>query len=147
MTEPILQAHIHLSTTIGSAPENAPNLTWKVTHQEEVPVVFVSLKRSLKGNLRAGAVRSGGNVLQLRNYGYTVKVIADDTYTVHQRKELLKGLFGQTVYLVPHWHCNDGVDHTEFVRTMFCSRVAVFGTDMPGLQFYYVDIELEDASY
>lgn len=144
--EQLVQNHIHLSTTLGSAPENAPDLTWKVRFQDgryDVPVTFARPARAVRGQLRVFNILIGGLPLQRNDFRYVVSVRANADYTTEERVAQLKALHLQTVYLVDHIHPGDGTDHTDYVRRMFC-EVAAFTSEHLALQFYWVPIRLTD---
>lgn len=141
-----LRDHIHMSTTLGSAPENAPNITWVVTDRLPVPMMFLSLKRAKNGTLRRHVLKSGGQEVQLENLKYTVRVAETDTQTIEERAAQLKALNGKFVYVCDLFHAPDGQDHTADVRSMVLAFVGEFPTVGPGLPFFDVDISLEDAS-
>lgn len=132
--------------SIGGGPENAPDLKWSVTDRLDTPQVFLSLRRSLNGKLRAHRLMNHNGVVQLNNFVYTVKVSADWGRTLEQSIEALKAMNGQDVWLCDVFHANDGDDHTPDVRPMVLSRMGAFPPIGPGLQHFYVDIELEDNS-
>lgn len=140
-----LQNHIHISTALQSSGEKAPTLKWVVTDRLEIPVKFMALKRSLSGALRKHCLLDTGGVVQLTHFKYTVKVQADYSYTLEQRIAQLRALDGQNVYLCDSFHLADGQDHTASVREMVIS-VGEFPPVGPGLPFFLVDVELEDAS-
>lgn len=140
------QNHIHLSTTLGGYPEFAPDITWKVIDRLEVPTVFVSLKRTLTGRLRAHRLRVNGEVVQLSSMNYTVVVQPAGEQGTEERLNDLKAMQGHPVYLVDNVHCDDGLDHTPYIRPMFLARVAEPVMFDKMLFRYHVDIELEDAS-
>jgi len=140
-----LQNHIHLSTALQPSGEKAPDLKWVVTDRLEIPVKFMSLKRSLSGVLRMHRLKDTGGVVQLTDFKYTVKVQADYGYTLEQRIAQLRVLDGQSVYLCDSFHVTDGQDHMTAVRSMVAS-VGDFAPIGPGLPFFLVDVELTDAS-
>lgn len=140
-----LQDHIHLSTTIGPAPESAPNLTWVVTDRLEIPKIHMSIRESLNGRVRKHVLTDNGQVVRLTDFKYTVKVKATDGQTTEQQKNLLKSLNGEFAYLVDNYHADDGTSHTTDIR-----RVVVIVGEFPpigqGLPFFLVDVECKDAS-
>lgn len=142
-----LQNHIHLAVLpLGSAPELAPTLKWKVTDRLEIPKPLATARYTLTGKLKRHAVVSGGNLVQKVDFKYTIKVQADYTYTLDQRRDQLKAMNGALVKLCDVFHANDGADHTSDVKTMFCARVGEFAPIGPGLQYFLVQVELLDAS-
>lgn len=140
-----LQNHIHLSTTLQSSGEKAPDLKWAVTDRLEIPVKFMALKRSLTGALRKHLLVDLNGAVHLTHFKYTVKVQNDYSYTLEQRISQLRAMDGQNVYLCDSFHVADGQDHTALVRAMVLS-IGEFPPVGPGLPFFLVDVELEDAS-
>ena len=147
MTTPIIIGHIHLAATLGSAPENAPIYSWPIVDRDEVPVTIVNFRRSITGAAILGVLSdSNGNPIHLTNFRYRVKIDDRDGLTYVQRRDALKSLFGQRLYLVDSLHCADGTDHTSFVRSMICTDVGKFPKDDILLRWSFVDVELEDDS-
>jgi hypothetical protein len=142
----MLQNHIHLSTTLGGSPENAPDLKWVASDRKEIPVVFLELPRTLTGRLKRHMLTDDSGEVQLTNYLYVIKVQADFSYTLEQRRAQLKAMHGKVVYLCDHFHASSGSDHTADVVTMVCKRVGEFVPVGPGLPFFQVEVELEDHS-
>lgn len=145
-SEQIVQNHIHLSKTIGSAPENAPDLKWLVRFQDgryDVPVTLMNPARAVRGQLRVFNIQRDGQPLQLNDFRYVLKVRAQDGYTTEERVAQLKALHAQTVYLVDHFHVGDNLDHTDNIRRMFC-EVGPFDSEHLALQFFWVPIRLTD---
>lgn len=146
--EQIVQNHIHLSKSIGSAPENAPDLKWLVRFQDgryDVPVTLMNPARAIRGQLRVFNIHRDNQPLQLNDFRYVVKVREQDGFTTEERVAQLKALHGQTVYLVDHFHPGDGLDHTDSIRRMFC-EVAPFTSEHLALQFFWVPIRLTDQT-
>ena len=145
MTTPIISGHIHLATTLGDAPENAPAYRWPIVDRDEIPVAIVDFRRSLTGAALVSVLSDDqGNPIQLTNFRYRVKVDDRDEMTYVERRDALKALFGQRVSLVDSLHCADGEDHTDFVRPMVCTSVGKFPKDDILLRWSFVDVELED---
>jgi len=144
-----VQNHIHLSTTLQVSGEKAPDQSWKVHDRVLQPLVFVSVRYSKRGNLLPNVLQSGGSPLLKTNFQYEIRARDDGTYTAEQNAATLMAMIGKTVYLVDNVHCDDGQDHTAFVRTMFFSNEGIsdgFKTDHLGLQFYFIRVNLLDAS-
>jgi len=139
-----IQNHIHLSTTLGSGPENAPNMLWQVTDRRNVPVVFINLRRTTTGKLRPNRLVYDGSPVRLNNYSFTVKIKANEASTTQERMDALKAMHGQRVYFCDTYHADDGEDHTTDVKAMFVSEVGEFKVDHIKLDFYYVSVKLED---
>lgn len=138
-----LQSHIHLDTSLGGSPENAPVLKWGVTDRLDIPEVIISFERGLTGKLHSHVLTDSSGPVQFNNYRYTVRVIAEGTYTLEQRMAFLKAFHGKQVYLVDLFHANDGADHTNDIRTMI-ARIGEFAPVGPGLPYFDVDVELID---
>jgi hypothetical protein len=139
-----VQNHIHLSMTIGGSPENAPNMKWKVRDdgRVEIPVFRAAIEEGLLGDVFAYAVKRAGQVVRRTDFQYILKVDANETYTTEERKEFLKAMTGETVYLVDHYHVDDGEDHTAYIQTMFFESVGEFRSDVLSLEYYYVPVKL-----
>lgn len=140
-----LQNHIHLATTLGSAPENAPTLKWKVLERQETVSIQVAIKQTLGGKTRVHVLSDVSGPVQLSTFQYKVKVQGDYGYTVEDRIAQLKALQGRRAYLCDHFHADDDADHTADVLEVFC-EVGAFPSDHIGLQFFYVDVSLTDLS-
>lgn len=142
-----VQRHIHLDTTLDEGPELAPVQKWVAIDRIEEPVVIMSLRRSLKGNTLLSILKDDeGDEVQLTNYYYTIKVAATSTETYLQRKASLKALHGRRAYLVDHEHCDDGENHTDYIKPVIVRSVGRFPKDDTLLRFCYVEVELEDDS-
>jgi hypothetical protein len=143
----IVQGHLHLDTSVNLGGEKAPPTKWVAIQRAEVPVVFINVRRTKKAHLKNHVLTSDGSTpVLLQNMRYRLKIRAEGADTTQDRRLKLLSMYGKTVYLVDHMHCVDGQDHTPYVRTMVLSKVGEFPVDHPTLDFYYVDIELEDAS-
>lgn len=140
-----VQNHIHLSTTLGTAPENAPTLKWKALERQNVVSITTSIKQTLAGKTRVHVLQDISGPIVLETFQYKLKVQADYGYTVEDRIAQLKALNGRRAYLVDHFHANDNADHTADVIEVFC-EVGAFPTDHIALQFFYVDVSLTDLS-
>lgn len=139
-----IQNHIHLSTTLGGAPENSPDMLWQITDRRDIPVVILNIRRGLTGKLRPSVLIYDGQPVQLTNFNFTVKIKADEGSTTKERMDALRALYGKRVYFCDSYHADDDSDHTSDVRTMFVSEVGEFKVDHIKLDFYYVNIKLED---
>lgn len=141
-----LQSHIHMDTVLGPAPELSPVQRWKTTNRIEVPEVIGNLKRSINGDLIWHVSGDENGVHRTTTMRYTIKLTEDDYLSLEQQKTVLLNLHGQFVYLVDHWHCNDGENHTNYVKPFLLHTVGEFIPVGPRLPFYTVDIELTAAS-
>lgn len=139
-----LQNHIHLSTTLDGAPENAPSFTWGITERSEVPTVVAALKRTLTGKLMDHVLKDDSGVVQFMDYRYLVRIMAEGGYTIEERKAQLQAMQGKTVYLVDNYHAADGADHTSDVQAMFVAEMGSFDKFDAGLQRFYIEIYLTD---
>ena len=135
------QDHIHLDTVIGDAPENAPTLIWAATKRSPSYQVFATFKRGITGKLQMQvASDSGGDPLQFNDMEYTIKCASQTTV------ETLVAMLGKQVYLVDHYHANDGEDHTDDIRTMMFAQVGSIEPPADHIDvFYLVSILLIDA--
>lgn len=140
------QDHIHLDTTIGSAPENAPVMTWKVTKRIPQEVVFLNVDYTRQGYMRPTVLKTAGTPVRLTNFRYTVKIMGTDETDTETQRQALVAMLGKEVSLVDSVHCADGAGHDSYIRPMFFSEVGEFKADHIKLFFYYVDITLLDAS-
>jgi hypothetical protein len=138
-----LQNHIHISTTLQTTGEKAPDLKWVITDRLEIPLIFMSLRRALTGKLRKHRLTNQNGIVQFSNLKYTLKVQSDFGYTLQERMAQLKAMNGEDVYLCDSFHAADGQDHSLDVRRMVLSRVGEFPPVGPGLQYFLVDVELE----
>ena len=148
-----VQHHIHLSPTLGSAPENAPDMKWKVRFDpgfERRDNVFLSLRRATDGTLVTDTLltKSTGAVFRPRDYRYQLFVRdLGDGYTVDERLDLLASWVGKSIYLVDFNHPNNGADHSAAVKTLFfADKSPERSNGDPGLTFYFIDITLLDPT-
>lgn len=139
-----LQDHIHLSATLGSAPENSPTYTWKVRgdSRAEIPVFTAEIDEGLQGDVFAHVTKRGGIVVRRTDYAYVIKVQDNGVNTTEELKDILKGMTGQIVYLVDNYHVADGSDHTSYVQTVLFQGLGEFRADVLNLSFYWVPIRL-----
>lgn len=143
-----IRDHIHLDDVVATLGDLAPPTTWKVMDRSEMPVRFMTIKNGLTGRPRLHVLRDDeGDNVALTNFKYRIKVMATDTETVTERKAKLQSLMGKQVYLVDNEHCDEGENHSSYVRTMICADVGAFTSEQDtALRFYFVDVELVDAS-
>ena len=141
--------HIHLAETLGGSPEFAPIYKWKIKEREEVPVVFINVQYTLRARLRVHrGLDENGNVVQLTNFLYRVKLIETGNDSVLVLKDRLKGLLGKPLYLCDSYHNADGEDHTPSIKEVYMTAMGGLKNDFDatGLRFYFVEIQLTDAS-
>ena len=141
------QNHIHLSLTIGGAPENAPDTKWKTLERIPIPTLLGSVERTMSGHFRHFETRDeGGNPVRPVDMYY--KVIVRDEYSddVETRLDKLIAMLGEVVYLVDHKHADDGEDHTANIKTMHLTEIGEIVPVSVGLFRYEVEITLSDAS-
>ncbi len=139
------QNHLHLDTVIGGSPENAPTRTWKTIDREEIPVVFMNVRYTLRATPRLHVAKLFGTPVQKTDFEYIFKIAATETETVAQQKAALRNLNGRRCYLVDHEHPDDGVDHAAYRREVDI-RVGSFKRDVADLHFYYVPVSVTDLS-
>ena len=120
-------------------------MTWKITRHMVIPEVVLSLKRTVRGNMRRHVLQDVNGPLQFRNFGVTVLVRPTDVQTAKERLDDLLDMNGYYAYYCDIIHAGDGTDHTADVRDVVV-RVNQVPNQEPGLQFYVVDVELVDAS-
>jgi hypothetical protein len=140
------QDHIHLSKILGGAPENAPDTEWyvKADGWKPTPTVVQSHRRTLSGKLKKHRLKdSGGNVIRFMDYRYIVRVSDYGGLTKDQRLAQILAMNGEVVYLTPHTHVSDGVDHTSDTKTMYCTVSDIENLD-PLLQVLFIVITLVD---
>lgn len=136
------QTHIHLSTAIGSAPENAPTLEWTVRDREEVLVFRAEISESLTGNVYAHVIKHLGEPVVRSDFNYEIKIIGDNSHNTFYYVNLLKTLAGKEVYLVDNYHPDDGEDHSAYVTSAFVLQLGPFPANHMALAFFYVPIQL-----
>jgi hypothetical protein len=146
----MVQNHIHLSTTLGSAPENAPDIKWKVRSDGWLPVpnIVATHRRTIHGKLKKHRLRnSSGDILRFMDYKYIIKVADYDDLTKQERLDALIAMQGEVVYLVDNMHtAADGADHTAEVKTMYFKAISDIKNINPQLDPLYITIELVDNS-
>lgn len=141
-----VQNHIHISSTLEGSGEKAPDIKWLIHDRKMMPTVFMTLRRTKRGNLRNNVILDTGNPVQITNFQYELRIHSDETYTTAQREAFLLAMQGKKVYVVDSVHCNDGEDHTSFVKQMVLDIPEGFNTDIFDLSFYFVRVDLTDAT-
>ena len=133
-----VQNHIHLSDTIGSAPENAPDLTWKVTERVIVPSFTVDIVQGLTG------VRFDYAIEDTTYQDVVYDILLHDTigYSALDQLEDLIGLAGKRLYLCDSVHADDGADHTSDVKLVRMSKMGEIPNAHLLLQIFRVQIFL-----
>jgi hypothetical protein len=141
------QNHIHLSLTLGGAPENAPDTKWKTLERVLIPTLIGTVERTLSGHFRHYEVvdELGDPVRPLDHY-YKLIVREEDGEDEEERLEKLLNMYGRIVYLVDHKHVDDGEDHTANVKTMYFSEMGEIIPVSVGVFRYEVEVTLIDAS-
>lgn len=139
------QTHIHLAKLLTGAPEYAPEYKWRATERQDFPEITQTLVRNLDGSFTPYVLSNQNGPIVFQHWRYKIKVEATETESLDQRIAILKAMNGRIVQLCDHIHADDGEDHTNDVRPVLC-RVGEFPADHPTLDFFYVDIELTDAS-
>jgi hypothetical protein len=82
----------------------------------------------------------------LTNWKLILKVQADYGYTTLQRRDQIKALQGKTAYFCDNYHAADGATHASDIKTVIVAKVGDIKSNESLLQFYWVEIDLEDAS-
>jgi hypothetical protein len=142
-----VEPHIHLSRTLGTAPENAPDMKWKVKADGwlPVPTIIQEHRRTLTGKLIKHRLRDAdGNVIKLMDFKYIVRCSEYWGMTIYERYDALLDMHGQEVYLVDSMHTADGLDHTAYVRPMYLNMIADVKNLTNFLDPLYITIELVD---
>ena len=132
-----VQNHIHLSDTLGGAPENAPAKTYMAHQRDDQPTIFIAIERSLSGGLMGHVLQSGGAPVLKDNFEYILRV--DQT-----ELDELRALLGKQVYFVDHIHPNDGQDHTAYVKQGILSVLSNIRNIDPMLHRYHCRIRFEE---
>lgn len=145
--EKTLQSHIHLSPTeneVANIGNSAHHLTqFPARERISQPKIILSLHRSLNHHLHVHVANSFGNVLQLTDYAFTVICKPEYQYTAYERLQQLLGMNGRVVYFIDHYHPDNGVSHSGFVKRMVMEIAEVPQFD-PNFQRYEIDIKLND---
>ena len=118
-----LQNHIHLSDTLGSAPESAPDLTWKVIEHTMTPLVSVNIEFSRTMHLREQVYKSSGLPVVLRGYTLKLLIFNEDPEDTADALEELIALVGRRVYYVDVNPPVDGASHTAAVKTVLMGKI------------------------
>jgi hypothetical protein len=140
-----VQNHIHLGTVIVPDNENAPQYKWKTIERAAIPVVFMAAKRALNGKLRIHTLNNtASQPIDLVNFEYVIKCADTPEMNAQQWLDLLFSFQGRRVYLVDHYHPDNNLDHSAYVRPMGVVRVGEAQKFTTMLNPYYVQIALED---
>ena len=132
--------------TLGAAPENAPDTKWfvKADGWKPVPLVIETHRRTLSGKLKKHRLKDvGGNVVQFMDYRFIVRVSDYGGLTRDERLTQILAMNGENVYLTPNVHPNDGTDHTNDTKLMYCTVGDIENLD-PMLQVLFVIVSLVD---
>lgn len=142
-----LQSHIHLSGALGDAPENAPNLTWKVTERRLSIRFHGSVDYTRTAYIRPFDPKdSEGNPLVFTDYAYTVRIFDEDPNEANTLLTTLLAMLRKEVYLCDSFHANNGADHTSDIKTVFFENAEDPVAEDPMQRLYEVRIKLLDAS-
>lgn len=144
-----VQNHIHLSKTIGGAPELAPDIKWKVSQKGYARILrgYSNVTFGLTGKLHQRVLLdSGGDPVVKTDFRYRLVMRDYDGLDYDDRLDALYDMINQVVYLVDYDHPDDGASHAAAVRTVFLAQVSPIQDDHPTFNFGYVDIELLDAT-
>lgn len=142
MTYPV-QGHIHLSASLGSAPENAPMWYWKANAVDEKPNAILRVARTLRGKAQVHVLKSGTLPIIFRTYGFLLAVYDYGGLSAKDRLDILEAMLGRSVYFCPHRHPADGEDHTPAVVNMIVTQVGPYEIIDPLMNRYKVPILLE----
>jgi hypothetical protein len=137
-----VQSHLHLALEVGGT-ENAPIWRWVATEREVSSDITVSIKQTLRGRIRTHVLADENGPIILYTWRYKIKVMESFEFSLQERIQQLISMTGRPVYLVDHFHPDDGFDHTEATNRVFC-EVGPFPFDHTGLQFFYVEVTLTD---
>lgn len=140
----MVQNHIHIGTSLGPAPENAPTQIYRVSQRVLRPIVKLSVNITLGGKTRLHRLTDGGNTKIFMRHEYVVKINAGVTPAWDQVETLI-GLLGETIYLCDNEHANDGADHTADIVQAYFTEIPQIESISPGLNLYYIPIVLERA--
>jgi len=141
-----LQSHIHLDFNVSEDAELSPMLRWKTINRIEVPQVLGSVKRTIEGNLKWHVAGNENGVLRFTVMRYTLKLVDEAIYSKEEMKEFLLQMHGQFVWLVDHFHCGDGEDHTPYMKPYLLVSIGEFVPVSVREPYFQVDVELEEAS-
>lgn len=141
-----LQNHIHMSLTINTVGEKAPSIKWKTKERIDTPQVFHSIEQTLNGRLKIYRLREAGEPVKLLHMNYILVIRPEFSYTVEDRLAQLDEMLGKIVYLVDHFHCPDGQDHTPFIKPYYFEDRSPFKPWAQMMHVGEVEIKLRDAS-
>ena len=133
-----VQDHCHISDTLGGAPENAPNKTYRAFQRDDQPTIFIAVERNLAGGLMTHVLASSGTPIQKANFEYILHVNLTELAE-------LKGFLGKQVYFVDHDHCADGQDHTSYVKQGVLTALSNIRNRDPMLQSNMVRVRFEES--
>jgi len=134
-----VQNHIHLSSTLGGAPENSPDETYTVHVRQEKFVVYTSVMRSINGTTRVGALEDANGPMVYTDFSMVLSLTAAELAT-------LKAELGREVYFVDHDHAADGTNHTSDVVTMLLQEIGEPENLDPMLNYFTAKIVLVDTN-
>jgi hypothetical protein len=140
----MIQNHIHLSDTLQTSGEFAPDVKWTASTREQVPEIIAAFKRTLTGKLQRHVLSDGSGPVQFLNYIYTLKLEDDGIQTAQEKLELLLSWQGKRVYLVDHFHVSDGANHSGDVKTVVLEITEHIQSETPRQSLYYVPVVLTD---
>ena len=143
-----VQNHIHLSLTLGSAPENAPDHIWVVRFgsRTQTPKVYVTVDEAVNGAIQLQQLLDdSGDVVRKNDYKLVVKCADDDEIGLNAwgRLDLLLEMNGKRVKFVDNYHVNNGEDHTGNIKPgiLLLGEIPEFD---PLLTRFYVPIQILD---
>ena len=140
-----IQDHVHLAPVLSSNAEQSPAWKFFIEVQQPEHVLFTNLSYSLQGDSHF-FVRKGndGKPILYNHMLFSVRVRAEEGYTLQERLQQLRSMQGRFVYFVPHFHPDDNNDHTHFIQRMFMEPIVETNID-PALTVYNVEVILRDA--
>lgn len=141
-----LQDHIHMDFNVSADAELAPILRWRTSDRIEVPQVIGTTKRTVEGKLKWHVSGDENGVHRFTIMRYSLKLIDEPLYTKEEMKEFLLQMHGQFVWLVDHFHCADGQDHTPYMMPYLLESIGEFVPVSVREPYFRVDVELQKAT-
>lgn len=138
------QSHFHLSSTLSDITTPVATSEWKAVEREEIPLAFVSLKRTVTSKGKLYAASSGGSPVQLKNWRYRVFIRAEASETVTQRTARMSALQGKVLYLHDNYH--DASAHGSGYKTVTITNMGGFSSLFSSSEIFTIDIELEEIN-
>lgn len=132
------QNHIHLDADLSGAPENAPINTYiALTPEIKLSRAHTGLEWAVDGTMMVHRVTSGGDTVVARGRRYRLKVTRDQLTALEADE-------GDNVSFVPHFHCDDGEDHSAYREDNAVFRIIeTQSRQHADLSSYYCTIEVQ----